>query len=62
MTVPLGGVTLVDYFAAAALPALIALRYPDTPDRIIAKEAYYMAEAMLEERYLREDKEDADTE
>ena len=45
------GMTLRDYFAAEALPGLIALygQYPDY-ERIVSTEAYGIADAMLEKR------------
>jgi len=46
---PQRGMTLLDYFAAAALPAYAA----NDPDNIVAKLAYDLAEAMLQERARR---------
>ena len=42
------GMTLRDYFAAAALPALIT-QYPTNP-ALAAVEAYYAADALLKVR------------
>lgn len=44
------GMTLRDYFAAQAIPALIARHRADVPWSSIAPRAYGIADAMLEER------------
>jgi len=45
---------LRDFFAAQALPSIFTL-FPDSPKERIAKEAYEMADALLEARNHEED-------
>ena len=47
---PSAGMSLRDYFAAKALPALIAVSADDSPDADIATCAYSVADAMLKAR------------
>ena len=54
---PQGGMTLRDYFAAAALPALLQPHMTDVAINNIGFKAYALADALMKERAALEEKE-----
>jgi len=47
-----GGMTLRDYFAAKAIPSVVAQHFPGS-SLVVAKECYAIADAMIAEREKR---------